>query len=112
MLDCNRHRKNGYKDKTWVDRIPTDFVEEFARRRDKDLDRQQNIVNNRFPSLAEARDQYLDGQIGGKMEDEYENNGLISASDSNNIDATGRTLEPEDENVLAQYVDSALLTRE
>jgi hypothetical protein len=57
--DCNRHRKNGYKDKTWVERIPNDFIDEFAKRRDKDLDRQQNIVNNRFPSLSDARDQYL-----------------------------------------------------
>ena len=40
MLECNRHRKNGYKDKTWVDRIPVEFVEEFARRRENDLDRQ------------------------------------------------------------------------
>lgn len=110
MHDCNRHRKHGYKDKTWVDRIPVDFVEEFARRREQDLDRQQNIVNNRFPSLAEARDQYLDGQV-SRMEDDY-GEGLVSASISNEVDATGRTFEPDDENALSKYVDSTLLTRE
>ena len=59
MHDCNRHRENGYKDKTWVDRIPDEFIDEFKNRREKDLDRSANLVNNRFPSLQEARDQYL-----------------------------------------------------
>ena len=45
------------------------------------------------------------------MDDDY-GEGLISASISNEIDATGRTLEPESENALAKYVDSTLLTRE
>ena len=89
MHDCNRHRKNGFKDKTWVKRIPSEFVEEFQNRRENDLDRAQNIVNNRFPSLAEARDQYLDGQI-GRMDDQY-GEGLASHSFSNDVDATGRT---------------------
>ena len=35
------------------------YVEEFGKRRLVDQDRRQNLINNRFPSLAEARDQYL-----------------------------------------------------
>ena len=59
MHDCNRHRTHGYKDKTWDHRIPDEFIDEFQNRRLNDLNRQQNIVNKRFPSLAEARDLYL-----------------------------------------------------
>ena len=51
MHDCNRHRKHGYKDKTFVERIPDEFIEEFKNRRDQDIDRSVNMVNNRFPSL-------------------------------------------------------------
>jgi hypothetical protein len=51
MHDCNRHRKHGYRDKTFVERIPDEFVEEFKNRRDLDIDRSTNMVNNRFPSL-------------------------------------------------------------
>ena len=29
MHDCNRHRKHGYKDKTWLARIPDEFMDEF-----------------------------------------------------------------------------------
>ena len=56
MIDCARHRPNGYKDHTWVNRIPDEFIDEFGARRTNDRVRDQNIVNRRFPSLAEARD--------------------------------------------------------
>lgn len=59
MHDCNRHRKDGYKDVTWADRIPAQVIDEFGRRRTVDYNRDINMVNKRFPSLAEARDQYL-----------------------------------------------------
>lgn len=29
MHDCNRHRKHGYMDKTWLMRIPDEFIDEF-----------------------------------------------------------------------------------
>ena len=64
MIDCNRHRPNGYKDKTWVDRIPDEFIDEFKNRRDFDIDRSQNLVNQRFPQLQEARDMYLTHEMG------------------------------------------------
>ena len=40
-------------------RIPEDTIKEYEKRRITDQERSQNIINNRFPSLAEARDQYL-----------------------------------------------------
>lgn len=39
MHDCNRHRENGYKDQTYLSRIPDEFVDEFAARRNADLNR-------------------------------------------------------------------------
>lgn len=42
-----------------MDRVHESFINEFGKRRQIAQDRKQNIVNNRFPSLAEARDQYL-----------------------------------------------------
>ena len=59
MHDCNRLRDNGYKDKTWVDRVPENAIREFDEMRQIDEDRKQNVVNSRFPSLQEARDMYL-----------------------------------------------------
>ncbi len=69
MLDCNRHRPNGYKDKTWQDRIPSKAVDDFLRFRNTDLNRQQNLINKRFPQLAEARDQYLSNEQEQTMEE-------------------------------------------
>jgi len=43
--DCNRHRKHGYKDRTYEQRIPNEFIYEFDNRRKNDLNRNQNIVN-------------------------------------------------------------------
>jgi hypothetical protein len=52
MHDCNRLRENGYRDKTWIDRIPYEFVDDFIKNRNYDLkDRDANSVNRRFPSL-------------------------------------------------------------
>jgi len=59
MHDCNRHRPNGYKDRTWEARVKDDTISQFNALREQDRDRRQNKVNSRFPSLAEARDQYL-----------------------------------------------------
>ena len=56
MHDCNRHRPNGYKDKTWEARVKDDTIYQFAALREQDRDRRQNKVNSRFPSLADARD--------------------------------------------------------
>ena len=36
-----------------------EIVEEFGNKRKTDQDRSQNLINKRFPSLAEARDAYL-----------------------------------------------------
>ena len=57
--ECNRHRLHGYKDKTWIERVPDECIYEYERKRNFDRNRKQNITNVRFPSLAEARDQYL-----------------------------------------------------
>jgi len=55
-IDCNRHRENGMKDKTWVPRITDSTTELFHEQRENDRNRKQNLINSRFPSLAEARD--------------------------------------------------------
>lgn len=39
MHDCNRHRNNGYRDKTWVHRIPEEAIETFQYHRETDRDR-------------------------------------------------------------------------
>ena len=62
MHDCNRHRENGYRDKTWDQRIKDEMIEEYSRMRHKDTNRKQNILHSRFPSLAEAKDQYISSE--------------------------------------------------
>ena len=69
MLDCNRHRTNGYRDKTWVHRVSDQNLETFHEQREADRDRSQNIINQRFPSLAEARDQYMALDTESRSED-------------------------------------------
>ena len=61
MHDCNRHRDGRFRNQEFfkIDRVHESYVGEFAKRRRLDQDRKQNMVNNRFPSLADARDQYL-----------------------------------------------------
>ena len=59
MHDCNRHRPNGFRDKTWDDNIKHQSIEAFSTQRSIDQDRSQNLTNHRFPQLAEARDLYL-----------------------------------------------------
>ena len=61
MHDVYRHRENRFRNKPFfkVDRVHESFINEFGKRRNFEQDRKQNIINNRFPSLAEARDQYL-----------------------------------------------------
>ena len=34
--ECNRHRLNGYKDKTWIDRVPNDCIFDYERKRNFD----------------------------------------------------------------------------
>ena len=61
MHDVNRHRGTRFQNKPFfkVERVHESFISEFGKRRMIDQDRKQNLINNRFPSLAEARDQYL-----------------------------------------------------
>lgn len=61
MHDCNRHRDNKFRNRPFfkLDRVHESYIDEFAKRRQLDQDRKQNMVNNRFPSLADARDQYV-----------------------------------------------------
>ena len=61
MNDVNRHRENRFRNRQFfkVDRVHESFITEFGKRRTADQDRKQHLINNRFPSLAEARDQYL-----------------------------------------------------
>jgi len=56
MIDCNRHRPNGLRDKTWQHRVSEEAIETYQSQRELDRDRKQNLINSRFPSLAEARD--------------------------------------------------------
>jgi len=60
MHDCNRHRDNGYRDVTWKHKIEDDHMLLFKKKRDEDLDRQQHLLNMRFPTMADARDQYIE----------------------------------------------------
>jgi hypothetical protein len=39
MLDCNRHRPNGYKDVTYGAQIGVEVIEDFGNKRNKDYDR-------------------------------------------------------------------------
>ena len=57
-IDCNRHREGKFQNKKFiaVDRVHDTFIEEFGNRRKVDQNRKQNLINKRFPSLAEARD--------------------------------------------------------
>lgn len=61
LYDVARHRDKRFRNKEFfhIDRVHVGYVEEFGKRRLVDQDRRQNLINNRFPSLAEARDQYL-----------------------------------------------------
>jgi hypothetical protein len=36
--------------------VPEDAIENYESQRELDRDRKQNMINTRFPSLAEARD--------------------------------------------------------
>ena len=47
-------------DKTFIDRVPNECIYEYERKRNYDQNRKQNITNFRFPSLADARDMYLE----------------------------------------------------
>ena len=59
MHECNRHRKNGYRDHTHEPRIHNDIVHDFGVKRSIDQERGQLLTNKRFPQLAEARDIFL-----------------------------------------------------
>lgn len=117
MHDCNRHRENGYKDKTWEHRISKEQLDNFKNKRDNDRNRKQNLVNNIFPQLADARDTYI------KQEQDETRRQLQDMLNSNNFKDVGVNSEDSmDEEVDNQYQeiikeqvdegDTTLLTRD
>ena len=109
MHDCNRHRKNGYRDHTHDSRINQRTVHEFGLKRTIDQERAQLITNKRFPQLAEARDLFLkQAQIVDR--DDYGSDGqresaaqMFAEEDSLGLETQSDKVDPDaDFNTLTQ----------